>query len=460
MKIALIEPFVSKEEVALKAYADKSEPVHLLGMYNLLVSEGIEVEIIDAYSNQTFEFELIEKLISEDFTHAGFTTYDYGPCLSYLRKVAQNLSGRVKLILGGCGATYTPTRMAKIFKPDFIIRGDGEKALLEILLYDFNSQALHREFAVRRVEKSLVIDSPPISIDDVLFDRPYSLDFYKYEASPRLQRGCPGMCIFCVGAYQNRIEYRSPKKALEILNYLVYEKKATVISPVGPDFTALPRKANEIVKEMLKIASSVKEFRLGVRLDSLFACINREPELWGELAKRTHLHFESSIESFSYPRLTRFGKNVSKEFLENIFHHIKRIIDVCDCTIVLGRIALDPFITIDEFILDSNFFARLLKKFPDQVTVGGELMNQFKPLWGTPSMVAGEKNNPWFEENFFVDLAIVELKQILLDDPEFKRWCWLAERIADYSERNIVLREILRVAVEYATRIKIMKTHG
>jgi len=460
MKIALIEPFVSKEEIALKAYADRSEPTHLLGMYNLLALKGAEVEIIDAYSNRISEWELTEKLVSEGFTHAGFTAYDYSPCLSYIEKVGQNLSRKVTLILGGCGATYTPTRMARIVRPDLIIRGDGEKALLELLLCDFNPQALPKGFTVRKVDGSVVVDSPPILLDDVLFDRPYSLDFYNYEASPRLQRGCPGKCVFCVGAYQNTIEYRSPKRALELLKYLVCENKAAVISPIGPDFTASPRKANEIVREMLAASFSVKEFRPGVRLDTLYTCIEREPELWRDLAARTRLHFESSIESFSYPRLKRLGKNVSKKFLQDIFHHMEGIIDVCDCTIVLGRIALDSLITIDEFILDSNSFINLLEAFPDRVTIGGELMNRFKPLWGTPSMAAGERDNPWFEENFFDDLAITELKRTLLDNPKFRKWCRLAEQIADFKDRNLVFREILRVAGEYAARLKTANPSG
>lgn len=454
MKIMLIEPYVSEE--SLKSYAEKTEPVHLLGMYNLISEYGVEVEIIDAYSRQMPAHELVDKIIEDGTTHAGFTAYDYAPCLSYLGHIVDKLRGRVTTILGGTGPTHTPERMARTIKPDWIVRGDGEHALLELVRSNFDPQALD----VGRFDGAWVVDAISIDLDEIPFARPYSLEFYGYEASPRVQKGCVGKCVFCLGAYQNRLSYLSRDRAIELFRYLVNDEKAEIISPSGPDFTAVPRKANDLIRAMLQAALPIRAFRPGIRLDMLSASVSLDREIWRELGASTRVSFESSIESFSYPRLKRLGKNVTEEFMAGVFQRIEEIIETCHCTIVLGRIALDPTITIDEFILDSNSYIRLLEAFPEQVTVGGMLMNQFVPLWGTPSMAGGERNNPWATPDHLLDPAMAELKRSLLDHPKFKRWCRLAEQVTDLRERNTVFREILRVAAERAEELKRRQVTG
>jgi hypothetical protein len=59
----------------------------------------------------------------------------------------------------------------------------------------------------------------------------------------------------------------------------------------------------------------------------------------------TKVSFESSIESFAYPRLQRMGKNVKVNFMEEIIARLQKILAVCPSTIILDRIALDPTIS-------------------------------------------------------------------------------------------------------------------
>jgi len=370
--------------------------------------------------------------------------------LLYLRKVVGALSKKITVILGGHGPTYTPHRIHRSIKPDWMIRGEGEKAFLELVLQRFDPKAISKSYVTRNINGSYIVDSTPMPLDDVPFARPYSLAFYNYEASPLLQKGCAGKCVFCSGAYKKTIEYKSPKKALELLEYLVYEKKAAVIMPAGPDFTASAKEANEIVRAMVAASLPLREFRPEVCLHTLHFCVSRDPNAWRKLGSVTCLRFESSIDSFLHQRLERLGKNVPKEFLTDIFHHIIKIIEICDCTIMLSRIALDPFITIDEFIAENSLYMRLLEKFPNRVTIGGNLMNKFRPVWGTPSMAAGKRNNPWAQPDVLLDPIMAELKQTFLERPEFKKWCRMAEELTDYNERNLVFREILRVTGEYA----------
>jgi len=82
-------------------------------------------------------------------------------------------------------------------------------------------------------------------------------------------------------------------------------------------------------------------------------------------------------------------------------------------------------------------------------------MNDFKPVWGTPSMAKGEYDNPWAQKDVLIDPIMAEFKKRFLDNHRFKEWCKLAEALPKYNERNLVFREILRVTDEYATKIHL-----
>jgi hypothetical protein len=229
--------------------------------------------------------------------------------------------------------------------------------------------------------------------------------------------------------------------------------RTKVLSPNGPDFTAIPNRANYIVRVLLAGDYRFTAFRPGIRLDTLTTALEMDPQLWKTLAGRYRISLESSIESFCGSRLANLGKNISRKFLGHILTHIKKIVDTCDCTVVLGRIAIDPTITIDEFIADCEGFKKLLRTFGSRVTIGGMLMNKFVPLFGTPADDDEGLRSLWFSDAV-KDPAMLRLHDTLLSNQQFKKWCYLAEEISDFSERNMVFEEILRVSSEQAQKVK------
>lgn len=448
MKIALVEPYIRDE--SLGSFAEKNEPVHLVGMYNQLADHGFDVHIIDAFSNKLSAQDLTASLQDNEVTHAGFSTYDYAPCISYLQNVFNAIRGEIAIIVGGSGPTHTSQRMADILEPDWIVQGMGEKCMLELCKSNFSPQNVNAS----RLEKSWVVSAENISLDEIPHQRPYSLESYGFEASLRVQKGCSGNCVFCLGGSQKEYDYISRDKADQLIRYVVQEKDAQILSPCGPDFNSNPKKANDVIASILENAPKIKAFRPGVRLDTLYLSMQQDPSLWKELGEQTSIRLESSIETFSPDRMRRLGKNIHQQFLHDIFDHMEDILETCPSLIVLGRIALDPTIQLEEFILDCHQFISLLSLFPDRITIGGSIMNKFVPLWGTPSMDPSLKDNPWAEPDIFIDDRVQRLKSDLLDLPKFKRWCKLAENVNDFQERNEVICEILRVAGRYAKRLE------
>jgi len=449
MKIALVEPYVSID--SLKSYAEKTEPSHLLGMYNLLKQRGCETELVDAYSSRLSAEELAKYLEKLSFTHAGFTVYDYHPCLSYVKQVLELLPENITTIIGGPGAIYCTERMTEILEPDWLVKGPGETAMLELFQSGFSPEGMSSEAS--RIGNTTVITSAPMNLDDIPFQRPYNLDAYALQASPRIQAGCIGQCVFCSGAYQKKFDYVSGENAERLFDHLVHEKRADIIAPNGPDFTAVPRKANAIVRALLKGRYEISGFYPGIRLDTFSKALDLDPEIWKTFSKHYKVNLESSIESFSPARLERLGKKMTRDFLDNILSHLAKIFEICDCKIVLGRIAVDPTVTIEELIVDCDGFRELLQRFPCQVTVGGMLMNRFIVLSGTPATEETGGDNPWLKEDY-LDPSMLELQEDLLSNERFTGWCRLAEEVSDFSERNFVFDEILRVLGERAKKIQ------
>ncbi|MCP3928635.1 MAG: hypothetical protein GY705_05985 [Bacteroidetes bacterium] len=445
MKIALIEPYVTTD--SLKSYAEKNEPSHLLGMYNLLKEEGCDIDILDAYSIRLSANSLVEWIIEHEITHAGFTVYDYSPSLNYLKEVISNLPENIDTIIGGPGPTYCMERMIEVLNPKWLVKGQGEKAILDRFKPKFSKNSYKQKYS--KIFNTTVVHSASMPLTSIPFERPYSLKKYNYSASPIIQNGCVGKCIFCSGAYQKNFDYIDEDKANLLLEHLVQHKKAQIISPNGPDLTAIPSKANKFIRVLVNGNFDFKEFRPGVRLDTLCKSIEIEPIIWNKLSSKYIIKMESSIESFSLNRLNRLGKNVSFQFLDNIQTILRKIFSVCDCSIVLGRIAIDPTISINEFIIDCRGFRALLDEFGQKITIGGMFMNEFVPLQGTPALEDKSNHNPWTKRGL-VDPAMTKLHDELLNNDKFKLWCRLAEENPNFIDRNYVFDEILRVAGERA----------
>jgi|GEM_PF-589575 len=451
MKFALVEPYVSLD--SLKSYADKPEPAHLLGMYNLLKKLGCDVVLLDAYSRRFSVTDLVEWLEAQAVTHVGLTVYDYPPCLTYVQQLFNRLSEDICTIIGGPGPNYCTDRMIRLLKPNWLVKGAGEQTMVDLVQSEFSTERL--SYAAARIWQTIIVSADSMPLDEIPFERPYNLDRYDFQASPRIQTGCIGQCIFCSGAYQKKFDYITKNKAEQLFDHLVNQKNADVLAPTGPDFTAVPQRANDLLHILVESGFRFRSFRPGVRLDTISKAIELDPKIWKRLSTTYEISLESSIESFSLSRIKRLGKNISLDFFENILTNLTKILETCDCKIVLGRIAIDPTITIDEFILDCNNFRKLLRKFKNHITVGGMLMNEFVPLFGTPATEYRGHDNLWLRD--LLDPTMRRLRDKLLNNNQFKKWCNLAAEIQNFSERNMVFEEILRVAEEQAKGLKSLK---
>jgi radical SAM superfamily enzyme YgiQ (UPF0313 family) len=186
----------------------------------------------------------------------------------------------IPVIMGGAHPTFLPDEALEY--ADFVIRGEGEHSLVELLEYmDKGVPALRdiKGLSYRDRDGEKVHNPPRAFIEDLdsLPKPDFSLvhnwtpsNTYPVSTS----RGCPYDCSFCsvIGMFGRRYRFKGVEAALEELRYAVSVSKATKFI-VDDNFAANTIRAKEILKAM--IAEKIKtRWSAQVRTD-----VARDPEL-------------------------------------------------------------------------------------------------------------------------------------------------------------------------------------
>ncbi len=157
-----------------------------------------------------------------DIYGIGFVTPQY----PYAKKIIQKIRERNPkqlIVLGGVHPTILPERTLKETNCDIIVRGDGEKTMLEIV----------------KGRRDKIITAPLIeNIDELPMPAWDMIDAYDYfkigtnsfygdtknnmEGYVQTGRGCPFNCAFCAQKYMTkcRIRYKSTENVIKEINYL------------------------------------------------------------------------------------------------------------------------------------------------------------------------------------------------------------------------------------------------
>jgi len=148
-------------------------------------------------------------------TFYGFTATT--PEIPYAKKLSRTLSG--KTILGGAHASLLPKDCIDWF--DYIVIGEGEEAILEIL----RGETSYNIVTGRRIQD---LDKIPFPSWDKI-DNPFSETLFpgeKYGTGDRAatiitSRGCPFHCAFCSNIYQKPVVHRSVENIVAEIKELI-----------------------------------------------------------------------------------------------------------------------------------------------------------------------------------------------------------------------------------------------
>jgi anaerobic magnesium-protoporphyrin IX monomethyl ester cyclase len=225
MKVALVRPNYHTHLI--------TPPLGLGYLSAYLKSKNIKTKIIDGLNLGLTNQEIVEKL--EDCEMVGISVLtDY-----YLQ--AKDLTARLKkankiVVWGGTHATILPKEVLQETQTDFVVVGEGEISLHELVQAIANGSLTKNipgvysrateNFTSREFIKDL--DSLPFpdweAIDPRTYQKaPHGALIKNFPVAPvTSSRGCPYSCTFCASpkVWGKQIRYRSPKNVLDEIEYL------------------------------------------------------------------------------------------------------------------------------------------------------------------------------------------------------------------------------------------------
>ncbi len=231
---------------------------------------------------------------------------------------------------------------------DYIIRGAGEKAFVNLVKSGFNNQ-------------ERIIHEDNYSINSIPF--PYKSEdmidlnhkYVYYESS----RGCPFLCSYCLSSRSDqRLEYRDIEKVKAELLFFI-QHKVPIVKFVDRSFNVNQRFAREVWQFLIE-NYSVTKFHFEIHPSYLenedFEILKKTPE--------NLFQFEIGVQSIHDHTLQAIHRDVH---WQDIKFKIQEIINIRNIHVHLDQIAGLPF---EDYTQIKESFNEIINLFPDHYQPG------------------------------------------------------------------------------------------
>lgn len=249
------------------------------------IKSGLDTSIMDFYTGDTAD-NIAEIIIMKSPDIIGFSTYLWNRDLT--EKICLIIRDKIPhtvLFAGGAEATALPEDLLNSAPFDFIIKGEGELALTEVMIKLLKNESYKDSAGVFVKDKpsdSEKNQNPVMDLDTL--PSPFLagvIDIEKYSGVLwELSRGCPFKCSFCfesrgiAGVRQFSLERL--QKELELFE----AEKVNQVFVLDPTFNRDAKRAKQILRMIHKTAPlihftfEVRTEFLDAEMAELFAKIN------------------------------------------------------------------------------------------------------------------------------------------------------------------------------------------
>lgn len=213
--------------------------------------------------------------------------------LAWLVKQIREVDKSIKICVGGMAATTIPQILLRLYDVDFVVRGEGEETIIELLNILERGGNFAQVNGISYMQGNQIKHNPPSpppkNLDKLPFpawdifpveryiksQNPYSPKKYRYMPVVP-SRGCPFKCIFCIESNPNfhkDFRIRSVENVLEEIILLKQKYRIEEVDfntqMLSPDKKWIIRLCDEFIKNKLDIvwtsdlrADTVDEFLL------------------------------------------------------------------------------------------------------------------------------------------------------------------------------------------------------
>lgn len=334
MKILLLMP------CSRKIY--RSLPLGLLYIAASLREAGFrQVKIIDA-REENLDYKEISMRIKEFSPDVvGITGLNIqADDIHKLSDIVKKLDINCKVVIGGAYATSRPEFIIKDPNIDFVVIGEGERAVCNLARALENNENLSRiDGLAFKNHGRLIINPPQTMIKDLdsipfpawdlvemerYFNGPYRRSENPIPISNRViplftSRGCPYQCSYCHNIFGKGIRWRSVQNVIAEIEFLDREYDVKEIEIIDDCFNLDMNRAKQICDEIIKRNIKIRlSFPNGLRVDRM------DEELIVKLRKAGTYLIYYAIESASSEVQKRIRKNLDLKKARQIIDYTLR----------------------------------------------------------------------------------------------------------------------------------------
>ncbi len=273
MKILLVNPSLNRKRLgSYWRFTTAVPPTGLAYLGAVLKRDGFEVRIYDQHAVYGTNDDLMRIMDEYQPEAIGFS------CLTFVMETVEDASRRIrqthpncKIICGNIHATYFPKELVEMGVADYVIREEGEEAILEICrsLRDGHHPTEVNGTTTSEGGKVKHNDTPAlIDLESLPYPAWDLLDGYAYVPDPlnlaplqsmtqplaiQGSRGCPFACTFCSqDTMYKRVRVRSPESVVNELEYVHETYGTTVFGFIDAIFPLSPKQGHAFADEMIR----------------------------------------------------------------------------------------------------------------------------------------------------------------------------------------------------------------
>lgn len=359
MKILIIVPRMISSSQDYKKYVI---PVGLAYISSVLKQNHYEVDFLNLnFCDGSVEEMIRRSLVGKEYDYAltgGICTY-YSAiknCVDSVRKYAPS----AKIILGGGLISSKPELMLEALRPDYMVIGEGETTILDLLknLKDGGDLPRVDGIAFRGPEGRAVLTKPrePIKDIDSLpwpdYDglglganleqiKPSTLYYYDLFDSPRpypliVSRSCPFSCTFCYHPIGNKYRQRSVQSVIDELAFAIERYKINLIDIYDELLSNDKERVYDLCRRLKQLFEDVPwevKWSCQLRVDTV------TEELIETMKDAGCYLISLGLESYSSDVLKSMKKRITPQQIDNALRIIHRFNMTITGNFIFGDIA-------------------------------------------------------------------------------------------------------------------------
>ncbi len=310
-----------------------------------LISCGYDVEILDIDANRYPKKEVLRRIerSSCDIVGIGSLVTAY-PYLFWLIPEIRKLKPNIKIILGGGIATAIPARCIERFGVDYVIIGEGEITIIDLMrtlneggdIHEVDGIAFRNNTGLKFTRPRQLMPSlenvPHVNTE--LFPMEKLLKNNNSDFQIHVQRGCPNSCTFCFNCFRvvsNKVRYRPVENVIDEIESVRHRLPIRYFYLSGECVLMNKKWILAFCRELVERKMGIK-YRVTSRLDTL----DGERLEWLKQSGCQILSF--GLESGSPDILKIMEKNIDLEKAKGILKLAERYIPSIEVSIMYGYI--------------------------------------------------------------------------------------------------------------------------